>query len=470
MLFELTDPSVEDYSNSIELYDTMPKYYMGGAEREKGKTVESLPIFNRDFQHRGKEYQLEVAPASIQDKKSGKTISYYPSQREELVEEAIRKIATRGRLRQFDGEEEGRGIKMGVGFTYYELQKELRGMKHGYAIDEIKMAIEILGKANLTYFSKDGNEIGITSNYFSFVGRETKEMGGKEKVLVMFHPLVANSINHGTFRLFNYDKLMRMKMQLARYIHKRISHMFSQATVNNPYEIKLSTIVRDSGMKNYKTIGERKRRVGKALKELIEHKVINSVSEEPIKNNNKTVDILYSLYMSEEFVADAKKANKLANVRLENNSGEAKGGFNREELRQEIEKPIYGLTKTVINNYVSKVHTREDYDIIVNALAAAKEYIEHKRKKGEEVIPAATTKAAIKNLWMPKNDPSEISAPVVEKPIVTPEQEIENIEKKEQEHRTLQENPIWFQIRKEIENQVDQQAWENGLLLWSFIQ
>ena len=35
--------SEEKYSNTIELYDSMPKYYFGGVEREKGKNVDSLP-------------------------------------------------------------------------------------------------------------------------------------------------------------------------------------------------------------------------------------------------------------------------------------------------------------------------------------------------------------------------------------------------------------------------------------------
>ena len=33
-LFELA-PSLKDYSNSIELYDTMPKYHIGGVKRKK---------------------------------------------------------------------------------------------------------------------------------------------------------------------------------------------------------------------------------------------------------------------------------------------------------------------------------------------------------------------------------------------------------------------------------------------------
>jgi hypothetical protein len=70
-------------------------YYFGGVEREKGKNVDSLPILNREFTHRNRNYKLSISPAAVQDKKTGKTINYYPSQREEIIEDVIRKISTK---------------------------------------------------------------------------------------------------------------------------------------------------------------------------------------------------------------------------------------------------------------------------------------------------------------------------------------------------------------------------------------
>jgi hypothetical protein len=92
-LFEYSDTKTDIYSNTIELYDQMPKYYFGGVEREHGKTVDALPILQRDFVHKTKGFSLQTSPAALLDKKSGKTVHFYPSQREELVEDALRKIA-----------------------------------------------------------------------------------------------------------------------------------------------------------------------------------------------------------------------------------------------------------------------------------------------------------------------------------------------------------------------------------------
>ena len=455
-LFELLDPSLQDYSNSIELYDTMPKYHIGGVERIIDKTGEFLPVLQRDFVHRGKPYKLDILPASIIDKKTGKTINYYPSQREELVEDALRKIATKGRVMKFDE-------KVGVKFTYYEVQQELKKMGHGYSITEIKLAVEILGKAGIEITSKD-DEVSITSNFFTYIGKETQEMAGKERVVVMFHSLVTKSINRGDYRLFNYDKLMTMKMPLARWLHKRISHMFLQATINNPYEIKLSTIVRDSGMKNYKTISERSRQVEKALDELNKEEIniLTKWEKSPEISKNKILDIKYSLFMSEEFVSDAKKANKLANLRL--GSSEEEKTYNIDELRQEIEKPIYGLTKSVINGYINKINNRGDYDKIEQALEAALEYMEKKKSRNEEVNPAATTKAAISQAWVPtkKSGGKATQGQVVVSKIS--EEEKRSLEKAREKKldnlKQLQNDPTWIEIQNKLKDGFGLEIWE----------
>ncbi len=466
-LFEILDASLEDYSNSIELYDTMPKYFLGGVERIKDKTGEFLPILNREFVHRTKSYKLDISPAAVLDKKTGKTIYYYPSQREELVEDALRKIATRGGSVQFDD-------KVGVKFSYYEVQQELLRTGHGYSITEIKLAIEIMSKAGLEIVSKEGNEISMTSNFFTFVGKETKEMAGKERAVVIFHSLVTKSINTGTYRLFNYDKLMRMKMPLARWIHKRISHMFSQATINNPYQIKLSTIVRDSGMKSYKTISERARQIEKALEELTENKIIFRFDSNPDKEKNKILDVLYSLYVTEEFVADAKKANKVANLRLSGSEG-IKEALDLERLRNEIEKPIYGLSKTFINNLLEKIITTKEYDEISDSLLAAKEWIEKCVANRKDVNKGATTKSAIKEGWKSSaGNKSENNDNKRE------EKEIIDIQLKQQ-YQQKEEARIasvtsfesqWGQIREEIRLSYDPEIyrkWLSELRLYSYM-
>ena len=46
-LFDLSQQNSDKYSNTIEMYDSMPKYHFGGAEREKGNLDEHNPIQGR---------------------------------------------------------------------------------------------------------------------------------------------------------------------------------------------------------------------------------------------------------------------------------------------------------------------------------------------------------------------------------------------------------------------------------------
>ena len=306
-LFDLSKQSPDKYSNTIEMYDSMPKYYFGGVERIKGGGLEGLPILVRDFVYRGKGFKIEIAPAAIVDKKSGKTIHYYPSQREELVEDVIRKIAANKRKKGIYLDED-----LAVRFTYYEVEQELLKIGHGYSTAQIKQAIEICSKTIIEITSKEGNQVSQTSTLFPFVAKESKEMGSQERVIVMFHPLVTKSVDLGTYRAINYERLMKLKMPLARWLHKHISHVFTQATERNPYTIKLSTIVTNSGMKSYKNISDTIKQVTKALDELIKCQTVANYKMDVQKEKNKILDVLFSLFMSEQFVTDITKANKLS--------------------------------------------------------------------------------------------------------------------------------------------------------------
>lgn len=72
-------------------------------------------------------------PASLKDK-NGKEKYYYPSKREELVEDALRKFAV-----------EGQGLFLddaaGVTFTLHQLQQKLMNNGHSYSKDQIKDVI-----------------------------------------------------------------------------------------------------------------------------------------------------------------------------------------------------------------------------------------------------------------------------------------------------------------------------------------
>ena len=62
-LFQTFIPRDEKYSNTIELYDAVPKYFPVKILSEIRISGVYLPVVTREFQHRGKSYQVEIRPA-----------------------------------------------------------------------------------------------------------------------------------------------------------------------------------------------------------------------------------------------------------------------------------------------------------------------------------------------------------------------------------------------------------------------
>ena len=64
--------------------------------------------------------------------------------------------------------------------------------------------------------------------------------------------LISKSVNELTYRQFNYGVLMSLPTQLARWLHKRLSHNYINASHLDSYDILFSSIQRDSGLLTYK--------------------------------------------------------------------------------------------------------------------------------------------------------------------------------------------------------------------------
>jgi len=137
------DPKTEDYSNTVELYDAVPKYFASkkrmAEQRQDGRFLNSL---KQPFRHKGKDYVVKITPARIEEK-DGSEKEYYPSWREELVEEALKKVAC----------DQLNGVYLngvaGVQFTLYELRKELKCRGHDMHLDDLLKSLMICRRAHI---------------------------------------------------------------------------------------------------------------------------------------------------------------------------------------------------------------------------------------------------------------------------------------------------------------------------------
>lgn len=304
-LFELLLPHERGLSNTIELYDFIPKYHWGKVERIGGEFLRAL---EREFECRGQKYKVKIRPASIEDK-DGVERYYYPSKREELVEDALRKFIA-----------EGQGIFLddaaGVTFSLYQLQEELKRNGHSYNKQEIKDALLICARTNITVTTEDGNTV-MVSNLFETVGLQTREnwqgTGQKSRAFVRFNSLVGKSIKSSTFRQINYEKVMSYRTVIARQLHKRMSHHYIQASIAHPYHILLSTIIRDFGLTPYARLRDNLRDVELSLEEMKSKEVLLSYKTDKILESSKRgklLDAKFILTPNPQFVGEVIRANK----------------------------------------------------------------------------------------------------------------------------------------------------------------
>ena len=305
-LFQTFLPDEDKYSNTIELYDAIPKYYPLKHMHHMRVNETFLPHMDREFEHKGNAYKLTISPGRV-IYKEGSACEFYPSFREELVEEALRKIAC-DRLNGvfLDGQ-------AGVQFTLYELKKELKARGHTIDIPDLIESLKICNLASLSVMDSSGKAI-IQSPIFPVLLIASKadwiKNPKRARCYVQFHPLVTASINHISYRQYDYLTYMAYKHRLSRWLHKRMAHNYVQASIIHPYSISLSTILRDSGAYTAPRGSNRPREVETALDELTANQVIMNWKKADKRGlRNKIIDIVYTLYPDLSFVEEVKKAN-----------------------------------------------------------------------------------------------------------------------------------------------------------------
>ncbi|MCA9178422.1 MAG: hypothetical protein KDB14_28370 [Planctomycetales bacterium] len=305
------------FGNTLEFYDAIPKHVRSSnrvhSERVDGKY---LPILEREFHFRHRttgetrKYRVEIRPARLKllgSPQGSKEREFYPSAREELVEEALHKIAADTHCGVYLDNQAG------VQFTLGQLRRELAARNHSLPLAEIKQALEVCHNTNVRVMSDNGDEIaGSTIFPVLLVSSRAQWLDepGDAYCYVQFHPLLTKSINELTFRQFDYHTHMQCTNQLARWLHKRLSHNYVNANWSNAYTIKATTIIRDSCLINNDRFRDRLAAIEAALGQLVSEQVVLGFSKEPIRSNRKLIDAKFHVTPSPQFVDDMKLANK----------------------------------------------------------------------------------------------------------------------------------------------------------------
>ncbi len=323
--FANSDDERQKLSNLIEFWDRIPRYSISRQAMSRMRDSNgNLPLLEVEFRYGKESFSATISPALVKEKKINKDTkqveyvqtSYYPSANEELIEEVLRKLAAD----QFQGTYDKESQSAGVNFTLYQIREELRATGHTRSFDEIKLSLDILSSSVIT-FKGEGMLRGAglhvmarKSSYltdFISVERKDLDIDPNLKWSTKFHPLVSRSINALAYRQFNYGSLMSLKQQLARWIYRYLLDNYTFANHINSFEMRFSTIKRDSNILNYyKRDRDSQDICQSSIEELKSNGVLREyTSQNELGNKGKIIDIVYTFMPSEDFIDDQKRAN-----------------------------------------------------------------------------------------------------------------------------------------------------------------
>ena len=305
------DEERDKLSNVIDFWDCIPRYAVSQMAQNKSRTPDNfLKNHTAVFHYQGRTYTCIISPARIEDE-DGVVRDYYPSANEELVEDALRKIAADRDSGFFDKP----NYQSGVQFSLYGVAQELAKHGHARAHGEIERSLQILAKSIIEIRSTENGERMAISPYLPSlvaVSKSRLKEDSKAKWAVHFHPFVTRSIDQLTYRQYNYALMMKHKSQLARWLHRQLALKYTFAELTKPFEMRYSTIKRDSGLlDNYARERAALEALEDAFSELKDANIIYSCARKNITGPRKKIlDAIFTLVPSLEFITEVKAANK----------------------------------------------------------------------------------------------------------------------------------------------------------------
>jgi len=274
-----------------------------------------LPVYEQSFvyaaRYKGqrveKSCRVEVYPTPV--KTENGRVDFYPSADEELVEEVIKKIFAN----QQRGVHDPDNTESWVRFSLQMIRKELQARGKTRSLDKIKRSIDILSTSVIRLYEQGDNTPVYTNPILTDVTRVNRQRYLKDGSLMWvakLPALISKSVNELTYRQFNYGVLMSLPTQLVRWLHKRLSHNYINASHLDRYDILFSSIKRDSGLLIYERTRDNLKALEAAFDELASQNVLSGWERREERRIGRGIaDALYSLRAHSDLIRDVKAAN-----------------------------------------------------------------------------------------------------------------------------------------------------------------
>lgn len=288
-------------TNMVALYDLAPRFVFdqrGGVAGEPRRKV-----IEREFAFDGRRYRITLKPTLVvlPDKTE---VERYLGEREQIVEEVIRRLASKRNRLTLHGEN-----KVRFPFTVYEVQEELSRVRHTYSKEEIREAITLLNEVRLKIESLDDKKALLSAAAFPVMAMRRKGDEDSE-TFVEFNPLVADAIRMLSFQQVSYELLMEIRDPVARWLLKRL-HAEISATNEPVQQMTATDIRRDSGMPEWKKTRDLLRRMSQAVEVLRKEGILQAVETEERMVGKRKDDIVYTMVVSDLFLAQTQRSRRM---------------------------------------------------------------------------------------------------------------------------------------------------------------
>jgi hypothetical protein len=304
------------YTNSVGLWDMAPwtVLYTDSEKRVGGRYLGTI---ERMFNHNGAEYRLALRPARLRNDDNKTDIEEYPQEREQLVELAIRQLATNRRRIKLEDDD-----TVSMTFTLYELRTELERTGHAVRYEDIRKAISILHgtQIQISRASEDGDGDEVTTVFSSTIfptvirrASETEEKISQNTYCVHFNKLIVDALRMLEFRQMSYETLMSLG-PISRWVYKWLCHELFHGVSPEPriQVLRATDIIRNCGIGDYSRLRDALDRVSRSIEDLKKHGLIEDIEHvpefEPTRGRARKIDVVYSVTLTKEFLYQAQRA------------------------------------------------------------------------------------------------------------------------------------------------------------------
>lgn len=209
----------------------------------------------REFTYQGKRYKLTLAPAYI-ERADGTLRAEFPGVKEEVLELVLTKLAMDKGYFTDSGDGHASSDSFVLFTSIHQIAEELkrrgaaREKSKSYSYPQIREALQVLAKSKI-HLRCEGEDDDLIFSPIADLGHFTDKASrdaAKATVYIRFNALISQAILARTWRQINYDRIMRADLYLVRWLRKILGLRFTYAAPNKTYNIKLSTIIENSGV------------------------------------------------------------------------------------------------------------------------------------------------------------------------------------------------------------------------------